>query len=68
METSPLLFDLGTSKPTTRQVADLVNFLVYVGEPSREARETIGIYVLLFLGVLFVLAYALKKEFWKDVH
>ena len=29
---------------------------------------TIGIYVLLFLGVLFVLAYALKKEYWKDVH
>jgi ubiquinol-cytochrome c reductase cytochrome c1 subunit len=24
--------------------------------------------VLLFLGVLFVFAYLLKKEFWKDVH
>jgi ubiquinol-cytochrome c reductase cytochrome c1 subunit len=31
-------------------------------------RQHLGIYVLLFLGVLFVLAYALKKEFWKDVH
>ena len=51
-----------------RLVADLVNFLVYVGEPARQTRETLGIYVLIFLGVFFVLAYALKKEFWKDVH
>ena len=51
-----------------RLVADLVNFLVYVGEPAREARTTLGIYVMLFLGVLFVLSYALKKQFWKDVH
>jgi ubiquinol-cytochrome c reductase cytochrome c1 subunit len=51
-----------------RAVADLVNFLVYVGEPARQARVTLGIYVLMFLGVLFVLAYALKKAYWKDVH
>ena len=51
-----------------RMVSDLVNFLTYMGEPTRAARETLGIYVLIFLGVLFVLAYALKKEFWKDVH
>ncbi|HXF66109.1 MAG TPA: cytochrome c1 [Burkholderiales bacterium] len=51
-----------------RLVADLVNFLAYVGEPARRDRIEVGIYVLLFLGVLFVLAYALKKEYWKDVH
>jgi ubiquinol-cytochrome c reductase cytochrome c1 subunit len=39
-----------------------------MGEPARATRENLGIYVLIFLGVLFVLAYALKKEFWKDVH
>jgi ubiquinol-cytochrome c reductase cytochrome c1 subunit len=49
-------------------VADLVNFLVYVGEPIKHFRQQLGLYVLMFLGVLFVLAYALKKEFWKDVH
>jgi ubiquinol-cytochrome c reductase cytochrome c1 subunit len=31
-------------------------------------RKRLGIYVLLFLGLLFVLAYFLKKEYWKDVH
>jgi ubiquinol-cytochrome c reductase cytochrome c1 subunit len=51
-----------------RMVADLVNFLVYMGEPVRHYRTQLGIYVLMFLGVMFVLAYLLKKEFWKDVH
>ena len=51
-----------------RLVADLVNFLVYMGEPVQQYRKQLGLYVLLFLGVLFVLAYALKKEYWKDVH
>ena len=60
----------GSMKPAEydRMVGDLVNFLVYVGEPSRQSRVELGIYVLLFLGVLFVLAYLLKKEYWKDVH
>ena len=49
-------------------VRDLVNFLVYIGEPAATDRKRIGIVVLFVLGVLFVLAYALKKEFWKDVH
>lgn len=51
-----------------RLVADLVNFLVYMAEPVQQYRKQLGLYVLMFLGVLFVLAYALKKEFWKDVH
>ena len=49
-------------------VADLVNFMDYVGEPSKLARARVGLIVLLFLGVLFVLAYWLKREYWKDVH
>ena len=49
-------------------VRDLVNFLVYVGEPAAAQRKMIGIVVLLALGVLFVFAYLLKREFWKDIH
>ena len=48
-------------------VRDLVNFLVYVGEPAATSRKSIGIIVLFLLGVLFIFAYLLKKEFWKDV-
>ena len=49
-------------------VADLVSFLVYIGEPMAETRKKLGVGVLIALGVLFVLAYALKKNYWKDVH
>ena len=49
-------------------VADLVSFLTYVGEPAAETRKQVGILVLVALSVLFVLAYLLKREFWKDVH
>lgn len=47
---------------------DLVNYLVFVGEPARMTRTKLGVIVLLFLGVLFVLTVLLKKEFWKDIH
>ena len=50
-----------------RTVRDLVNFLVYLGEPAALQRKSIGIVVLFVLGVLFVFAYAMKKSFWKDV-
>lgn len=49
-------------------VRDLVNFMVYMGEPARLSRYYIGVWVLLFLALLFVVSYAMKKEFWKDVH
>ena len=48
-------------------VRDLVNFLAYVGEPAAERRKNIGIVVLFALGVLFIFAYLMKREFWKDV-
>ena len=49
-------------------VADLVNYLEYMGEPARDRRILVGIVVLLFLGVLFALVYWTKREYWKDVH
>jgi ubiquinol-cytochrome c reductase cytochrome c1 subunit len=48
--------------------ADLVNYLDYIGEPVKSERINIGIVVLIFLGVLFALVYALKRDYWKDVH
>lgn len=51
-----------------RMIRDLVNFLAYTAEPMQLERQQLGIYVLLFLAVFFVLAYLLKKEYWKDVH
>ncbi|MCK9282885.1 MAG: cytochrome c1 [Rhodocyclaceae bacterium] len=49
-------------------VADLVAYLQYMGEPMAGTRKTLGMFVLAALAVLFVLAYSLKREFWKDIH
>ncbi len=49
-------------------IYDLVNFMVYMAEPSRMESESIGKWVLLFLIILFIPAYFLNKEYWKDVH
>ncbi len=49
-------------------IADLVNYLAFMAEPNRAKRIQFGIITLLLLGVLFVFAYWLKKEYWKDVH
>jgi ubiquinol-cytochrome c reductase cytochrome c1 subunit len=48
--------------------ADLVGFLKYMGEPIGEFRQNLGVIVLIVLALLFVLSYALKREYWKDVH
>lgn len=46
---------------------DLTNFMYYVGEPSRLERHRIGVYVILFLIILYVLTFLLAREFQKDV-
>jgi ubiquinol-cytochrome c reductase cytochrome c1 subunit len=64
------LVEAGTQSPEEfdRTVRDLVNFLAYMGEPIKLERQSLGIKVLLFLLVFFIVAYLLKKEYWKDVH
>jgi ubiquinol-cytochrome c reductase cytochrome c1 subunit len=49
-------------------VANLVGFLVYMGEPHAAERKRLCIYVMFALALLIVLTYLLKREFWKDVH
>lgn len=57
-----------TTEEFDKSVSDLVGFLVWMAEPQQEFRQRLGIGVLIFLALLFVVAYALKKEYWKDVH
>jgi ubiquinol-cytochrome c reductase cytochrome c1 subunit len=49
-------------------VGDLTNFMAYMSEPAKQQRNRLGWFVLLFLGVLLVLTYKLKKAYWKDIH
>lgn len=49
-------------------VGDLTNFMAYMAEPAKHQRNQLGWFVLLFLGVLLVLTYNLKKAYWKEIH
>jgi ubiquinol-cytochrome c reductase cytochrome c1 subunit len=51
-----------------RTIADLVNFLAWMGEPAQLDRKRIGYYVLMALAVLMLISYFLKAAYWKDVH
>jgi ubiquinol-cytochrome c reductase cytochrome c1 subunit len=49
-------------------VADLVGYLKYMAEPVAGTRRLLGWFVLIALAILFAFAYALKREYWKDIH
>lgn len=57
-----------TPEQFRQAMRDLVNFLVYVGEPMKLFRYSMGMKVIFFLLIFTLLAYLLKREFWKDVH
>lgn len=48
-------------------IADLVNYLQWMGEPAQNTRVRVGVWVLLFLGLFTVLAWRLNAAYWKDV-
>jgi ubiquinol-cytochrome c reductase cytochrome c1 subunit len=60
----------GTLKPEEydRFARDTANFLDYAGEPIKAKRQSMGVFVTLFLLVFFGFALMLKREYWKDVH
>ena len=49
-------------------IYDLVNFLAYTADPIVVERHRMGIFVLLFIALFFVMAWLLNREYWKDVH
>jgi ubiquinol-cytochrome c reductase cytochrome c1 subunit len=48
-------------------VADLVGYLEWMSEPAQNIRHQLGVWVLLFLGVLVVLTWRLNASFWKEI-
>lgn len=57
-----------TPEEYDRAMRDLTNFMVYLAEPAKLSRYKIGFWVIVFLLVMVGLTYALKKEYWRDVH
>ena len=60
----------GTQTPAQfdQTVRDITAFLEYAGEPAGLKRQSIGVWVILFLAFFTFLAWLLKKEYWRDVH
>ena len=48
-------------------LTDLVNFMVYMGEPSKLQAHRLAPWVLGFLAIFLVIMYLLKREYWRDV-
>lgn len=59
----------GTMTPQQfdEQVADLVAYMSWMAEPTRDLRKRLGAIVLLFLAVFAFLAWRLNASYWKDV-
>jgi cytochrome c1 len=58
----------GTKATVAQEAIDITTFLNWAAEPELDARKSLGIKVLVFVGVLTALLYALKRQVWKDVH
>ncbi len=60
----------GTQTPEQfdQSVRDITAFLEYAGEPAAIKRQSIGVWVLLFLAFFTFMAWLLKNEYWRDVH
>ena len=48
-------------------IADLVAYLQWMGEPAQNTRQRVGVWVLLFLGILTYFTWRLNAAYWKDV-
>jgi len=57
-----------TASEYDKTIYELVAFLDYLAEPYKQTRKNVGTGVIIFLFILLILAYLLKKEYWKDVH
>lgn len=71
----PTVDHLELAQPGTQSAAefdrtarDITAFLEYASEPAALKRQSIGVWVILFLAFFTFLAWLLKKEYWRDVH
>ena len=59
----------GTMTPLQydQAVGDLVGYLQWMAEPAQNSRVRVGVWVLLFLGVLTFITWRLNAAFWKEI-
>ncbi len=59
--------DIKGQQQFDKDVASITAFMQYMADPSATKRQTMGVWVLLFLGIFIIFAYLLNKEYWKDI-
>ncbi len=63
-----MVYEDKTKVSKEQAISDVVTFLNWAAEPELDQRKSMGVKVMVFLGVLTALMYALKVQIWKKVH
>ncbi len=58
----------GTENSKAQMAHDVVTFLAWAAEPTQTERKSLGFKVILYLIVLTVMLYAVKRRIWARVH
>jgi len=62
----------GTGMPrvglTEEAQTEVIDYMEEIGDSKKEERETLGMWVLLYMVIFAVLATLWKKQIWRDVH
>jgi ubiquinol-cytochrome c reductase cytochrome c1 subunit len=58
----------GTKNSRDQIAKDVVTFLAWAAEPTLEARKKMGVKVVLYLFLLTIVLYLVKRRVWADVH
>ncbi len=58
----------GTTASVEQMARDVTTFLTWTSNPEMEQRKQMGVKIVLFLVFMTILAYAVKRKVWADVH
>ncbi len=61
-------YDDGTPATIDQMARDVSAFLAWTAEPKMEERKRTGFMVLIYLGILALLLYLVKKKIWANAH
>ena len=63
-----MTYDDGTPATVDQMARDVSAFLAWTAEPKMEERKRTGFMVLIYLGILALLLYLVKKKIWANAH
>ncbi len=61
-------YDDGTAATVPQMAHDVATFLTYIANPEMEQRKRMGIKIVVFLALLTVVTYLVKRQIWSKVH